>query len=173
MAEFKVISTQEEFDAAVQARLDRERAKYSDYETLRQKAGELDKLKAKNYEGQLQDLRTRLDTANEKLEANAGSIADLTTRAKKAERDLLCRTVAEENGLPAAMASRLTGETKEELTADAKTLAQFIKPAQGAAPLASLEGSGRAAFFGSTQEAQRDAAFNNALSGVLQELKGD
>ena len=35
MAEFKAIQTQEEFDVAIQHRLERERAKFSDYEALK------------------------------------------------------------------------------------------------------------------------------------------
>ena len=41
MAEFTPIMTQEDFDAAISARLERERSKYSDYDTIKADLGTL------------------------------------------------------------------------------------------------------------------------------------
>lgn len=51
MAEFTPINSQEEFDAAIASRLERERAKFSDYETLKTNAA---------------NLQTQLEAANAK-----------------------------------------------------------------------------------------------------------
>ena len=42
MTEFKVIETQEQLDAIIKSRLDREKAKYSDYDTLVEKIKNLE-----------------------------------------------------------------------------------------------------------------------------------
>lgn len=42
MTEFKVIETQEQLDAIIKSRLDREKAKYSDYDTLAEKIKKLE-----------------------------------------------------------------------------------------------------------------------------------
>ena len=42
MTEFKVIETQEQLDAIIKSRLDREKAKYSDYDQLAEKIKKLE-----------------------------------------------------------------------------------------------------------------------------------
>lgn len=113
MSEFKPINTQEEFDAAISARLERERGKYADYEDLKQ---------------QVTKLTTERDTANQQL-------ADANAKITKYETDSVKTRIAREKGIPAEMASRLTGETEEEIMQDADTLAQIFKASKGTAPL--------------------------------------
>ena len=131
MADFKVINTQEEFDAAIQQRLDRERAKYSDYETLQEKARRYDELAAKDYEKTLADVRSQLNAAN-------GKVKELTGRAEQAEAQLLKGRVAHEYRLPFELADRLSGSTEDELRKDAETLSRYMGQAR-TAPLASTE----------------------------------
>jgi len=113
MSEFKPITTQEEFDAAISARLERERGKYADYETLKEQVG---------------TLTTERDTANQQL-------ADANARIKNYETNSVKMRIAQEKGIPAQMASRLTGETEEDIAKDADILAQIFKAAKGTAPL--------------------------------------
>lgn len=113
MAEFKAITTQEEFDAAISARLERERGKYVDYEDLKT---------------QVSTLTTERDTANQQL-------ADANAKIKTYETNSVKMRIAQEKGIPAEMASRLTGETEEDIAKDADTLAQIFKASKGAAPL--------------------------------------
>lgn len=113
MADFKAITTQEEFDAAISARLERERGKYADYESLKEQVG---------------TLTTERDTANQQL-------ADANAKIAKYETDSVKTRIAREKGIPAEMASRLTGETEEDIEKDADTLAQIFKASKGAAPL--------------------------------------
>ena len=113
MAEFKPINTQEEFDAAISARLERERGKYADYEDLK---------------NQVSTLTTERDTAKQQL-------ADANDKIAKYETDSVKTRIAREKGIPAEMAHRLTGNTEEEIAKDADAMAQIFQAAKGAAPL--------------------------------------
>lgn len=97
--------TQAELDAVVQKRLERERAKYSDYTELQESAQETESLRNEN--------------------------AELLARAEKAEADLLRHSVATETGVPVAL---LKGATEEELKQEAQTLLEFrgTKPTSSA-----------------------------------------
>jgi hypothetical protein len=85
----------------------------SDYEALKQKATEFDKLT----EAQKSDLE-RLQGDAEKYKGEA----------EKLQGQLLRRDVAESKGLPAGWASRLVGTTQQELEADADKLMADLKP---------------------------------------------
>ncbi len=74
---------------------------------------------------QLEDAnKSDLQRATDRAEAAEGRAATAELRALKVE-------VAAAKGLPAGMAARLTGSTREELEADAGELAGLIKPAAG------------------------------------------
>lgn len=164
---FTEIKTQEEFDAAIKERLERERAKFADYDELKKRAGEADgykkQLDAAN--GALEKLKAEAKEAADKLANHDKEVSDLTTRATKAERSLLCRKIAEEAHLPTAFADRLTGESEDDLRKDAKTLAQYVHTTT--APLSSAE---KPVVMG---EAAKTAALNEAYSGLLTSLKGE
>ena len=108
MAEFTPITSQEDFDAAIAARLQRERASavkpYADYDTI----------------------KNNLATATKTLAERDATIADLTGQLKSSRSDLAKTRVALAKGLPAELAGRLTGETDEELQKDADTLLALI-----------------------------------------------
>jgi hypothetical protein len=94
--------TQADVDRLIADRL--KRAKPADYDELRRKAGEFDKL----------------------AEANQSDVEKLTARAEKAEREhaetvarALRLEVAFDKGLTPAQAKRLVGSSREELEADA------------------------------------------------------
>ena len=129
MAEFKTIETQEELDRIIEARLNRERAKYADYEQLKQDSAALKELQGKKYEDQINALNGQIQKAQTDL-------ASMQTRAEAAERSLLRSKVAAEEKLPAALADRLTGDDEAALRADAQALAKLIAPAAPPAPLA-------------------------------------
>lgn len=169
MSEFKAITTQAEFDAAIKERLDRERSKYADYETIKAQAKDAEKLQThvQSLTSEIDKLKADAKAAADKYAEHDKTVADLTARATTAEKSLLRRKVAEEAKLPPSLADRLTGETEEDLKKDAKTLAQFIQP-QTPAPLASIERP----YAPGSKEA-REAAVNDAFAGVLQQMKGD
>ncbi|MBQ2658628.1 MAG: DUF4355 domain-containing protein [Erysipelotrichaceae bacterium] len=134
MGEFKVISTQEELDALIKDRIDRERKslseKYSDYEELKKRNTE--------YEAQV----SKLSEANKAYEAKAAEydkqINELSSKVKGYETDSAKTRIALEAGLPYEMAGRLSGSTEEEIRKDAEILAKFVSKKESA-PIGSNE----------------------------------
>ncbi|WP_455257319.1 capsid assembly scaffolding protein Gp46 family protein [Peptoniphilus asaccharolyticus] len=135
MGEFKPITTQEEFDAAIAERLKRERKtiedKYKDYETL---------------ESENQSLKKQLSETQEVLEKNktdsesfTKQIEELTGKISGYELKDLKTAVALKHGIPYELASRLVGTDEESLTNDAKSLSQMITQTEPIAPLKSVE----------------------------------
>lgn len=105
--EFTPINTQEEFDAAV-------KDKYGDVEGL---------------QGQITTLTGERD-------AHATTISQLQAKVKGYETAALKAQIAKEKGIPAEMASRLTGDDEKALRADADAMAANLRAYKGAAPLA-------------------------------------
>ena len=153
---FKVIETQEQFDAAIKERIDRVEAKYKDFDTYKAAADELAKLKAKDYDGEIQKLKSTLAEAQKKIADNDQIVSDLTTRAKTAETALLKNRVAAKHKIPAELAERLSGETEEDLEKDAESFAKFVNAGPVTAPLKTTESGGK--------HAATDAAYASLLS---------
>lgn len=113
MAEFVPINTQEEFDAAVRSRLQREREKYADYDSIKAENG----------------------TLKNQVSALTGEKEALEKKVKGHETNSVKMRIAQELNIPASMAERLNGETEEDIRKDAEAMAAIFKTAQGAAPL--------------------------------------
>lgn len=141
MADFKPINTQEEFDAAVKDRLDRQAAKFADYDALKAAKKELDELKGKKLDEQLAALQAEYDKAKTTLADHDKIVSDLTTRATNAEHKLKQREIAHAAGIPVELADRINGSNDEEMTKDAEMLAKFAKGGGQTLPLANPEGS--------------------------------
>lgn len=114
--EFKAPASQEELDRIITTRIERERAKFADYEDVKAKAAEFDK-------------------AQEASKSELQKAADRAAQAEK-ERDTLQQAnwrseVALEKGLTASQAKRLVGSTKEEFAADADELLADLGPNKG------------------------------------------
>lgn len=130
---FKPISSQDELDRIVQKRLDREKAKYADYDDL--------KTQATAFETERSELQQKLAAAEE--------------RAVKAERGALVARVASDKNVPAKY---LEGETEEELLASADEFLAVLEargPKKGYVPGA---GTGSETPPESTVEAGRERA---------------
>ena len=115
--EFTPITTQEEFDARIGARLQREREKYADYDELKTKVSQMSdyddlKSKASKYEADITSLTTQLETAN--------------TKIKGYESHSVKQRIAQEVGIPLEMADRLTGDDEDAIRKDAQALKPFI-----------------------------------------------
>ncbi|MBP5432330.1 DUF4355 domain-containing protein [Ruminococcus sp.] len=125
--EFKIIETQEAFDAAIKARLERNTRSVTEEVT-------------KKYEGwispeELKKSTDQIDTLSKEIEANKATIADLTAKNAAYEINSVKLKVAREVGLPIELADRLNGSNEEELKKDAETLAQFAaKPSHQPRP---------------------------------------
>lgn len=157
MSEFQAITTQEDFDKAIQKRLaqkDREaEEKYRDYLA----PDKVDALKAE-YDKRLAEASATVKDAQEKLSKHDEEIAAITLRATTAEGKLLKNTIANKHGIPLELADRLMGDTEEEIEKDAKSFAGFFSPTHGA-PMRSNDPSSAAGGGNST-----DAAFMTLLS---------
>lgn len=125
-AEFTPITTQDDFNNAIKARLTREREaiekRYSDYAELKKANKELS--------GQL-----------EAHTNDANTINDLQDKVSKYETDSVKTKVALEKGLPYQMASRLNGSTEEEIRKDADAIMGVIGTNKAVAPIKTGEPS--------------------------------
>ncbi|RJU01982.1 hypothetical protein D6T65_05010 [Arthrobacter frigidicola] len=104
---FKAPESQEDLDRIIQARLDRERKRFADYDDLKARAAKLAKIEEAN------------KSEAEKAEARA---AAAEKRATELEVKALRAEVANAKGVPAAL---LSGSTQEELEAAADALIEF------------------------------------------------
>lgn len=121
---FEPINTQEEFDTAIRARLERERSTVS-----------------KQFEEKIAGLNSSIETLTNERAAfeksateNAEKITSLTSQLEEAnkkvsayELDSIRTQVAIEKGLPMEIRDRLNGKTKEEIEKDADGLSAFFK----------------------------------------------
>ena len=108
--EFKAITSQDDLNKIIDARLKREREKFSDYKDLKAKASKLDEFEQAN------------QTEAEKA---AKRIADLEAELGNTRRDSMRLKIATEHGITDAddIDLFLTGTDEETLTKQAKRLA--------------------------------------------------
>lgn len=126
MAEFTPINTQEELNAAIGPRLQRER------ETVaKEYTG-----KISEYEKTITDLQKQVREAGEKQAASDKQLTELSARIKGYESDSVKTRIALEAGLPWGMAARLAGDTEEAIRKDAEALKGLMKSQTPVAPLA-------------------------------------
>ena len=131
MTEFKVIETQEQLDAIIKSRLDREKAKYSDYDTLSEK---IKKLETENT-----SLKQTITDKETSESTTANKIADLEKDVTTWKQKSLKQQIAMKNGLPFDLADRLQGDSEESLNEDAERLASLVKVKTYTQPLADKE----------------------------------
>ena len=133
--EFKAITTQEEFDKAIQDRLARQKEsiekQYADYAEL--------KAKNKTLESEIGALKTTLAEANTKTESYDKDIAELNAKIAGYETASMRTKIALQHGIPFDLAGRLVGEDEESITADAKKLAELVGKKEPIAPLKDTE----------------------------------
>lgn len=106
-AEFKAPTTQEEFDRMVGDRLNRERAKFADYDDIKSKAAKLDEIE--------QASKTELEKERERAEA-------AEKRAAQAERTSLQVRIATELGVPQ---EAVHGDDEEAMRTSAQRLVEW------------------------------------------------
>lgn len=167
MADFKVIETQEDFDKAIQKRLeqkDRELAeKYKGWLSPE----DVDALKAE-HDKALAGVTDKLKAAEEKAGAHTEEVQALTQRAARAESALLKSQIAHEKGVPIELADRLVGENADELKADAEKIASYLAP-KSAPPLRTTEPAQAYLLAGNTEPGSKQAA-DAAMMAFLPQL---
>lgn len=155
MSEFTPITTQEEFDKAIQKRLaqkEREMAESFKEYMSPDKAKEL----RADCERKIKEAQDAVKVVEEKLKEKDLSVSEITKRAEAAEGKLLKNRIAYEHKLPLELANRLIGDNEDELKADAEKLATLVRPAS-APPLRS-------------SDASVGATGNNENAGIIQLL---
>lgn len=93
-------------------------AKPEDYDEIKKQKQSL--------EQQLQDLQTTLASKDEKYKEFESSISELTSKVKTYEAKELKLRIAHEHQIPFELADRLSGETEEDIKADAEKLSSFV-----------------------------------------------
>ena len=131
MSEFKPITTQEEFDAAIKERLSREKAKYSDYDQLKSRVTELETENA--------DLKSTIEANNQSKADADKQLEEMQNQISNYETASLRTRVALQHGLPYDLADRLQGTDEESFKADAERFAGYMKRAQPVAPVRETE----------------------------------
>ena len=131
MSDFKPITTQEEFDAAIKARLSREKEKYGDYDQLKSRVAELEEENV--------GLKSTIEASNQSKEDSDKQLEDLRNKIAGYETDSLRTRIALKHGLPYDLADRLQGTDEESFKADAERLAGYIKKSQPVAPIRETE----------------------------------
>lgn len=123
---FTPINTEEEFTAAIQERLTRERAKFADYDDLKDRAQKYDDLIAQKWEEKAKSYEADLAKAQQaKADADEARTKE-KTRADKAEQALTRYKVAAKHKLPSDLADRIKGDTEADMDKDAETLAKYL-----------------------------------------------
>ena len=131
MSEFKPITTQEEFDAAIKGRLSREKEKYGDYDQLKSRVEEL--------ETENVGLKSTIEANNQSKADADKQLEELQNQIAGYETASLRTRVALQHGLPYDLADRLQGTDEESFKADAERLAGFMKSNQPVAPVKETE----------------------------------
>lgn len=135
-------ATQADLDRIVENRLQRERAKYADYEQYKADSAKLGTVVAERDE-----LKNQLDTANKELG---------TLRGEKQVREW-AQEVSQETGVPADV---IRGNTKEEMLAHAQSLEKYVNVS---APVVGSDGKSPNS---SAATSTRDM-FAQALEGII------
>lgn len=121
---FEPINTQEEFDAAIKSRLERERTTVSKQfeEQIATLNSDIEKLTGERsgFESAANEKAKTIEALNKKLEEANGKV-------KSYELDSIRTQVAIEKGLPMEIRGRLNGATREEIEQDAESLSAFFK----------------------------------------------
>lgn len=110
--------------------------------------------------GDVKGLQGQVTTLTGERDAHAKTITDLQNQLKGHEKTALKHRIAHEKGIPFEMASRLNGETEDDIRKDADVIAKFMKKSEPPAGRKSNETAGTDG---------KKAAFKQ----MLQEMKGE
>lgn len=119
MSGFKVINTEEEFEAAVSERIKQERAAIN-----------------KQYEGYMspEDVQKKY-----KGYLSPDEVAKMDAKIKAYESSAVKTKIAFETGIPYELASRLSGDDEDAIRRDAAAMAKYLRSSQVEPPLGSTE----------------------------------
>lgn len=155
MSEFKVIESQEEFDARIKDRIERAKEKaIEDYKIEIKKT--IDDLKSEN-----SNLKNEVAGYKESLEEVKGkdeTIKGLNEKISAFERAEVKRNIALEYGLPFKLADKISGDDEDSMKKDAEVMAKYFSDSKKSyePPLKSYENKGD----------EKDQALKTLLDGL-------
>lgn len=159
MADFLPITTQEQLDNLIKDRLGREREtlakKYEEYTS----PDDLSKIKG-DYDKQIASLTKEAESSAKKYADFDRQITERDSKIKSYETASVKTRIAHETGLPYEMASRLSGESEDDIRKDAESLVKLIGKNKPIVPLAD-------------QEEKHDGGKNAAVRALAKSLKGE
>lgn len=150
--DFEPINSQEEFDKRIKERIKRETEKFSDYEDLKTQINTLNS-QIESLNGEIQGKDSKYNELETKFNESNAKIA-------KYESDSVKTRIAQEFGLDAGLANRLTGETEEDIRKDAEALKGIV-------------GSTSVQRINYNPESTAKDEENAALKNMLQAMKGE
>lgn len=160
MSEFKIIETQEQFDARIADRLERDRKKYA--EQFEQDMIAKGWKSPDDITALTADLTKQIETLNAAAAETSKQLAakdeEIAANAKY-RTDLVKTRIAVGAGLSMDFADRLKGDTEEEWSKDAAQLAQYISAPRSSAPMGNPEAGNHK----TTTASQFESWFNQAL----------
>lgn len=120
MAEgFTPINSQEEFDAAIQSRLAREKQKHTaEYDALKEQLT--------SAQNTIATQKATIEGHQAEMDALNGKLSEADTKIKGFQLNELKMKVVKDKGLSYDLAEYLKGETEEELSTSAETLGKLI-----------------------------------------------
>lgn len=108
--------TQDEINTIIGTRMKEFRAKYADYDELKEKAAKLDEIEQAN--------KTELEKAKELASSLMAEVDALKTEN---QRRTMREAIAKETGVPASL---LTADSEDDCREQAKAIMDFAKPAK-------------------------------------------
>lgn len=121
MSDFKIIETQEQLDAIMGDRL-RRQAKSFEEKFANYLSPDDVNTKVEGLNTQIADLQSSLEAEKTKNGTFESTISELNEKVKKYETDSIKRRIATEMNLPVELATRISGETEDEMRTDAESL---------------------------------------------------
>ena len=123
MSEFKVIESQEEFDARIKDRIERAKEKaIEDYKIEIKKT--IDDLKSEN--SSLKNEGAGYKESLEEVKGKDETIKGLNEKISAFERAEVKRNIALEYGLPLKLADKISGDDEDSMKKDAEGLAKYF-----------------------------------------------
>lgn len=160
--DFTPITTQEEFDKAIQKRLAQKEREMTESFKEYMSPDDVKALKTE-CDRKVKEAQDCVKVAEDKLKEKEHAVSEITKRAEAAELSLQKNKIAYEHKLPLELAGRLVGTTEDELNKDAESLAALVKPSF-APPLRSTE---------TNNNNNGSLSTDQALLGLLGQIKGN
>ena len=137
--EFTPITSEEALDAVLKDRLNRQKEKHvREMSEMSEKYKDYDALRTQNdeYVQQITALNSALEESKQKVAGYDSQIAERDAKINAYEISIMKSNIAATYGLAPELAARLSGDTEDDLKADAEKLANIIGKSHKVAPLA-------------------------------------